>query len=341
MFNNKTTLILGAGASVPYGYPRGPDLIDRIASGIDKAINEQIPSISIWNHGSADFIGEPYPSLITYIEHFCSGKPSRAELQELARKLSVATHQSIDDFARTNPRLRPILKALVALEIARATYDRLHFKGNSLAINEEFFGRSPINWYSRLISKITDDCHSVQDCYDNNFLSVITFNYDMSLEHYLNKHLGAAEMFSGIDPRQIVTPIHIHGALDFTFEKSGYLGEGLGKQLMECDTRFSIMGEARNNNPDPAKVARAVLFQAERIYVLGFDFHPSNVELLGLSESPTARKIIALNYDGSPRFENRAKAVGIDGENIWRPTNGGTLSIAAALDNGMFDASPN
>ena len=35
MFNTKTTLILGAGASIPYGYPSGAELIKKIIENIE------------------------------------------------------------------------------------------------------------------------------------------------------------------------------------------------------------------------------------------------------------------------------------------------------------------
>ena len=340
MFNSRSVLLLGAGASRPFGYPLGSELIDSIADGILRAINEEIPSISIWKQGLGVFLDQPYSTLITYVEHFQRSSPSRTQFEELAKKLKRATHQSIDDFARTNGSFRQLVKALVALEIARVTYDNNLFRANQPSVNQSLFGRSRDNWYSRLVSKITENCDSVEHCYERNFLSVVTFNYDRSLEHYLDMHLGSSEMFSGIKASELVRPIHVHGSLDFKLTSGRLLDEQLGEQIMQCHGAFSIMGEPRNAQNDPVQVARSMFHQAERIYALGFDFHQSNVDLLQLKEIGVVRKVIALNFDGSARFDNKARAAGVADENIWRPRSGETYSIARAIEDGLFETAP-
>mgnify|MGYP001554562121 CR=1 FL=1 len=207
MFDTRTALVLGAGASVPFGYPLGPKLIDNIAEGLKKALKRSPPET--WPTASFDFIGNLYDIFVDYVNMFWE-QPMRDRLQKVAAYLSTASHASIDDVARTNPSMRRIIKILVALEIARASYEREEFRKNKLKPSRVLFRRSDENWYARLISKLTEDCHEPEDIYSN-ALSVITFNYDMSLEHYLHDKLPASELFRKVEVDRVCRPLHIHG----------------------------------------------------------------------------------------------------------------------------------
>jgi len=87
-------------------------------------------------------------------------------------------------------------------------------------------------------------------------------------------------------------------------------------------------------------VARYLLQRAERIFVLGFDFHQANVELLNLDDSKLAEKLVVLNWDGSVRLRRKLDAIGVRESNIWSGTSTSHYSIAKAIDDGIFDVHP-
>jgi hypothetical protein len=66
MFDQPTVIVQGAGASAPFGYPLGPQLIEKIVAGL-----KQVPAnleFDLANHQAMghDFLRHPYIALIEY-----------------------------------------------------------------------------------------------------------------------------------------------------------------------------------------------------------------------------------------------------------------------------------
>jgi len=86
---------------------------------------------------------------------------------------------------------------------------------------------------------------------------------------------------------------------------------------------------------DPAAIARHFLDKADHIVTIGFDFHPPNVELIGLNKPNIAAKCRALNFTGSTSFDARAIRAGLATNNIMK--DGKSFEISTAIDEGLFD----
>ena len=127
------------------------------------------------------------------------------------------------------------------------------------------------------------------DEFASNQLSVITFNYDRSLEHYLLTVLQNAHGRTFEECAQVVAKIpivHVYGQLsripypqpesrpyhpDPELSKSaGFAARGI-KILHDADPKF--------------EEAHKLLMEAQKICFLGFGYHPLNIERLALKDS--------------------------------------------------------
>ena len=176
MITKQTTFILGAGASWPYGFPTGQELREII---IDNTLGRRLDG---WQSKYNFYNFKEY-----YVRKFGD---------EFAR-----SPISIDAFLERRPEFLTIGKISIALAlIGKENPDELTKSGNG-------------KWYSYLFSKIlTPEVDSIK----NNKLSIITFNYDRSLDYFL---LDSLEHSFDLDPRScikelgLLMPIHIYGKL--------------------------------------------------------------------------------------------------------------------------------
>ena len=170
-------------------------------------------------------------------------------------------------------------------------------------------------WYRQLYKAI--DTH-LED-FHNNKLSVITFNYDRSLEHFIytslrsdNLDKSEAEIAQAANSLEV---LHVHGRL-------GYLPwQNQPHDPADCEVPFNthdglpdaakaskyikIIHEADISDTEFAK-ARGLLRDAERIYIIGFGFDQTNLKRLGIKDvvSRTLRHIAATTWDISRRQQD-------------------------------------
>ena len=149
----RTTLVLGAGASVPYGYPLGTNLIQKV-------IEEFEP-----------------------VYHFFHNSSPIQQQRILRENLNSSSYQSIDQYLFENPDLNDevrasIFKVLLGCETIDPTFVS---KFNS---DSGFYG-----WYSDYFNKLMRDEKAIVSL---PVQEVITFNYDRSFEFYLYRFLRGA-----------------------------------------------------------------------------------------------------------------------------------------------------
>ncbi len=152
MISRPTVFILGAGASAEYGFPVGYALYDKICRGETAA-----------------------PPMISRQEKILGYRQKRDhDFQQFRTQLEQSGQQSVDAFLETHPDLveygkRVIASALIPYE----QEDTLFRRPNSSAVGPR--------WYQLLLAELGDSF----DTFAQNQLSVLTFNYDRSLEHFL------------------------------------------------------------------------------------------------------------------------------------------------------------
>lgn len=262
MIQRKTTLILGAGASAPFGFPTGYELLRRV-----------IQSTHV----------HPYPNT----PHKFFGFPKK-EIDEFRTALEKSGTKSVDSFLEHRKEFIPIGKMAMALELIRHEHE------------PHLFLRDGKSWYEYLF----DQLNTQFEDFGQNQLSILTFNYDRSLEHFLftalkNKFGKSDDECAG--KLKTIPIIHLHGDLgalpNFGSKlERPYNSEITQNALTIATKRIKIVHEG-NTNELQFELAHKILFESEVICFLGFGYHPLNMERLGFKSSnphskfPNARAI--------------------------------------------------
>jgi hypothetical protein len=226
---------------------------------LEYPLGEQIID-EVWNikHLSKDRI-ERQPLWRDLINHWGSEK-----FNAFATRLRKAQIPSIDAFLGRFPEFSEIGRSfLAAILKGRESYRRL-------------FGQS---WYRHLLYSLMDD-----DRYEPVNLSILTFNYDRSLEAYLfetfkNHYIdvddaGAKEMLKRIPI------VHLHGTLG-NFPEVEYSAESSVEEILAISKRIKIITEINDAEDDnDFATANSMLQAAERVIFLGFGFHQDNLRRL-------------------------------------------------------------
>jgi hypothetical protein len=273
MINNKTVLILGAGASCDYGFPIGEGLRDQICK-------------EIFERNS--------------VFHYLVGKWGAPKLKHFADTL-LESRISVDAFLEGHPDYLDMGKFAIASILLPIE------KKSSLYTDwldpKKVEGKK--HWYDILFHNLIEGTDF--DNFKDNKLSVITFNYDRSFEEFLfnsfrssRREAKKKENEAGcIAQVSSVEVVHVYGSLgrlpwqpdsgllngvpkvEYSALKSG------GDLLLKIPTinlaakSIDIVRDGSGDTPAFAR-AKELLNQAQRIYILGFGFNMKNLERLGL-----------------------------------------------------------
>jgi hypothetical protein len=338
MFTERTVLILGAGASAPYGFPLGDELLQRIVLGISEMVDDN----ALLSASDLDFLERPYASLRWYLQlrppPFLERNFLHLGLAELRRDLSTST-RTIDEFARINPQWRDVLKMLVAFEIGRCLFERYPNSVDTMAVNRAITHPRTNSWYPGLVNELRSGARNAAELADGNHLVIVTFNYERSLEYYFELELGRGHIFAGFDFARAPEIIHVHGQVPFDVSPTTYYysNDLFWTSLCRAKECFLMLDESRlPDGPANERRAHKALAEAKRIFVLGFDLHRQNVNLLNLADSDTVKKCVVLNWDGALRVTQRALALGVASADIIKGSRIAPLEISAAIDDGLF-----
>ena len=248
MITKQTVLVLGAGASEPLGFPAAWKLRHLV--------------IESTTHGnSANLVSMGFTA---------------EEMVQFSRDLREASAASIDAFLerRNDPRYSELGKAAMAEYLIRCE------NPNNVSAVE----REAQNMYRPLLAAMDCPFEKIRD----NKLSVITFNYDRSLEHFLFRAFKAKygrtqeECLGAISTIPI---IHVHGQLG-EYPAEEYSPDLGHRNLKECADHIKIPQDLSSYGPD----IDGMLTAAERICFIGFGYHKLNLERLHLHEIAEGRR---------------------------------------------------
>jgi hypothetical protein len=177
MITTPTVLVLGAGASCPYGFPTAKQLRNDICEAF---ANRDTPAVRLLGDNAA-----PAKTFLEFREAFWKSGTS-----------------SVDAFLEGRREFLPVGKlaiayCLIAYENEKNLYDP---------------PEPDQHWYLDLSERL----NSSFDEFENNKLSIITFNYDRSLEHYLFTsllHWHGRSVDDCIEKFAKLPIIHVYGQL--------------------------------------------------------------------------------------------------------------------------------
>lgn len=249
MIKTPTVLVLGAGASQPYGFPGAYGLVKEICNNLDNENNTKFQALTR--------LGCKTGMISSFVHALIQADPI-----------------SVDTWLEHNPGyIDPVGKAAIAQELLRFEHSTLW--------------TPKINWYNHLFWLLTFDI-SFDDFSRKNNLSVITFNYDRSLEQFffnkLSHHLPNKESSEIADMIRSLNIIHVHGSLGSLdwLNKSprpvhyGCLDE---HAIKIASQEIKVIPENVENTPE-FDLAFDLLCAAKNIYFLGFGYHKQNLKRL-------------------------------------------------------------
>lgn len=285
MIQHETVLVLGAGASMPYGYPSG--------SALRRMLVDQ----------------DLYKPLIEFElirEH---------ALKSFCRTFQFSGMKSIDAFLSrrgheclpgSNATVEEIGKMGIAIALRKnKSLDSL-FHSQALPNGNVDIDRAD-NWYEYLWDRLTQGVSATNlDFFKSNRLTIVTFNYDLSLEHYLFSAMTNSYGISETQTRELldcIKFIHLYGKLsgDPISARFHYAmhSDHLENLVREDVKLIEVIDERRVEKTESFQAAFHALETAERICFLGFGFDSTNVNRLQLPELLVSR---AKSHHSDQRF---------------------------------------
>lgn len=262
MITTPTVLILGAGASMPFGFPSGGQLKEAIASPTQEQIS-QLGECGFPPRTIADFQLAIRRSPLNSVDAFLENRSDEfGEVGKAAIAQNLIPHEILDH------------SDLYAPYVKRGTTDEEQ------------------NWYHFLFNRL----HAPLEKFSENKLSVITFNYDRSFEAFL---VGALKYTYGIDDDMAIKAacsipvIHLHGQLGFLDWQCPKVKSDktilrhyehiLNHETILCGAKgIKIIHEVEEDHS--FVTAYKYIKEASRIFFLGFGYHPLNMERLRLAD---------------------------------------------------------
>lgn len=309
--SNQTTIILGAGASVDYGYPTGESLIDNIINKNNK--NDR------------------------YVATFIDDEQKLEQADVFCKNLDQFDPISIDRYLSMhskNEELVHIGKLLITCEII------------SKQETSKFTRNNKNNWYKYLFDYVFEG-NDFEKKLKNNAFKIVTFNYDLSLEYFFHSRLEQIPTLDKEDAWKIFCNFlekvhHVYGSV-YNYKNvhaDGFGGVSCNDEASDCrytfirkkiynsichlplkQTNLRIIGEERSlkNTPEIMSI-RSYLEQSNNIYILGFGFDDVNCDIIGLDHqnlSTFSKNIFATNMGSLPLITQKIKALSENPDSIF------------------------
>lgn len=286
MIETPTILILGAGASYPYGFPLGRKLVEDILELFPQSNHSDDRIRSANSH--FDIMLGNLDIDISLMNRF-------------SRNLRDSKIDSIDSFLENKDNSEFL--AIGKMSILYTLHNYEH--SNILRLD---------NWYRILWNALYVDTKS-KDGFKLNKVSIITYNYDRSLEYYL---LSCIKSSYGLDDREAyvllsstIKIVHIHGKIGvFNIENqvaktpiNMFNTLDYGVKIVDKDklkllsNNIKIIHDENINESDELKEANEILMSTERICFLGFSYATDNMSRLKIDNREGKKVICGSAFD--------------------------------------------
>ncbi|MGZ8190681.1 MAG: hypothetical protein ACXWTS_05565 [Methylococcaceae bacterium] len=258
MIESKTLLIVGAGASVPYGYPAGIQLRNELCASQNL---KGLPPHKVDSKGIEFFCQHFKESQLYSIDAFLAKRGANS----IGKQPSGAGSYfgTYEEYGKL---------AIAYKLIERENMSTLFEPTRDVDGNAD-------HWLQYLWNHMSSDVAKTE--FQNNQLKIVSFNYDRVLEQYLQTAIertyGVNETEAGA-LRKFIEIVHVYGNLQ-DLEKRAY-----GKtpdDFSEVANCIRVIPEARKADDEQFEKAKEMIAWAENICFIGFGFDKTNVERLG------------------------------------------------------------
>jgi hypothetical protein len=286
MFRSKTVFIIGAGASKEVGLPIGNELKKIIARKLDLRFEGFNTPIGKGDMAIYHFLSQAYGDQINaFLE---AGWQIRD---------GIILSNSIDDFIdvhQHDARIAVCAKMAIAssiLEAERAS--KLYFERKNVkdTINFAAIADTWYMYFYQLLAKQVPKSR-IQNIFDN--ITVVNFNYDRCVEHFLVHALMANYQVSIETAQELVqqlTMFHPYGTVGPYLGRPGTLEFGFRglRPVSEIIPNIKTYTEQIEEGIELRKIRKAI-DDAEVIVFLGTAFHPNNISMLREEQNKQKQK---------------------------------------------------
>ncbi|MCH9070953.1 hypothetical protein, partial [Legionella pneumophila] len=204
-----------------------------------------------------------------------------SEFKRLKEALQQFSPVSIDNFIRDNPSFAPAGKIMIVYTLLKLE------KPEKLELNDGD------HWYPYLLNDILEGCSEKPSNINKSNLEIITFNYDVSLDYYLNSRLSEIERLKERYPERLYLKNfkiqHVYGSLfgDEPYDYGKYSIQGNGSDianLKRFEASVLLHKNIKTMFEDRKKKKlkfKKMIERNEQIIVIGFGFDRSNLNQLG------------------------------------------------------------
>ncbi|PCJ71261.1 MAG: hypothetical protein COA62_01215 [Rhodobiaceae bacterium] len=303
MLKSKTTIVLGAGASVDLNLPTGEELKETIA----RLLKFKFEAYNSVVTGS--------PLIASTIQLMTRKEPELGDANHafrIAREISGAMPQaiSIDNYVDQRDDevlIRHVAKLAIIEAIVSAEKQSKLFVSSYVHPREIDFSSLTKTWHSRFFQLLSEGVKKsrVDSIFDH--LTFVVFNYDRCLEQFLFQslqnyyRLDSQVAFEIVEKAKIFHPYGIAGqfapqGVRLTQTKSqssnslDFGGELESENLLTLSSEIKTFTEQIEEEETLTEI-RESLRLSDQILFLGFGFHSQNVELIS-SGAPSKRPTI-------------------------------------------------
>lgn len=309
MIEIETVLLLGAGASIPFGFPSGQNLVDIICTRLS------FNTLQAKTNVEKLFIEGWRRAFIILEQSF-----SKKRLSTFTDRLLNSGESSVDAFLESQePEFVEIGKAAITASLLPCELEKtlfMYFMETRRRPGDT--EEQSKNWYQYLWGEL----NAPFEQFEENKLSIVTFNYDRSLEHYLftalkNKYPGKSnEEYA--EKIQSIPIIHVHGKLgplswelpnsDFeTVVPYDSMTANFGMSVKDTEdyqriwfdtaqSSIKVIHEGTDESEE-FKQAHELITKAQQLYFLGFGYHPTNLRRLNPDVLKKPKKIKGTVYE--------------------------------------------
>ena len=278
--------IIGAGCSVPYGFPTGTMLMQKLKN-FDYGTKFPRKNYSDGDIFLVDLYQEhfgysstdnkikyqsDYAKVLPYPEHEKLYNQLMDEIvlpfsRSIRRSMMVSTDEFLKNrLGQKQNEQADFRKRLIAYEILKA---------------EQASRLWNIDWIQHLLSRIDQQPNWEEILKETVFL---TFNYDRVLEYCIFLYLTSDKQYADAAAHAFIKDMKIHHVNGFigSLEEIPFGAVENGK-YQEIAKRMETVWEKRQNRDESEKEKyQGFLKNAERVYFLGFSYIPDNLESIGI-----------------------------------------------------------
>ncbi len=257
MIKTPTVFILGAGASVPYGFPTGRQLVQRIIAGLDPE--------------------EKLHNLLT--PHPCAFKAE--DLVRFRSELRLSRRSSVDRFLEDRPEFMAIGKAAIAVELLPIEVDECLLRASEVE-----------DWYTYLFDMMMREDFDRNDLGVITFN--FDRSFERALFQTLKSAYNLNDVDCSALCHKVPV-IHFHGDLGEPSWYVDSSGPRRGARDYACEVHIPdrnvikycaerIRLGVEGPGDDIVEDARAMLLRAECVCFIGFGYDPRSLERLQVAD---------------------------------------------------------